>query len=105
MVSEIFDMKLHPGPVSREQVQRHAPFLPDHDGLVAVCGQDGLDVLLVRLVRVLDAHQQPLRGGRTRSRTSGDEDARLADERAFALARRAGSTSRHVRARRSTREL
>jgi len=33
MVGEIFDMDLHSGPVSREQVQGHAPFLPDHDGL------------------------------------------------------------------------
>jgi dihydrofolate reductase len=62
VVGEIFDMELHPGPVRGEQVQRHAPFLPDHDGLVAVGGQHGLDLLLVRLVRVLDAHQHPLRG-------------------------------------------
>jgi hypothetical protein len=29
VVSEILDMDLHPGPISREQLQRHAPLLPD----------------------------------------------------------------------------
>jgi hypothetical protein len=62
VVGEIFDMDLHPGPVSGEQVQGHAPFLPDHDGLVAIGCQRGLDDFLVRFFCVLDAHLQPLRG-------------------------------------------
>jgi hypothetical protein len=33
---EIFDMDLDPRPVGGEQIQGHAPFLPDQDGLVAV---------------------------------------------------------------------
>src|SRR6185312_3645261 len=61
MVGEIFDMDLHSSPVSGEQVEGHAPFLPDHDRLVAVGGEQDLDVtLVVRFVRVLDAHEQPL---------------------------------------------
>jgi len=58
VVSEIFDMDLHPGSVRGEQVQGHPPFLPDHDGLVVGGGQRDLDDLLVRLTRVLDHHQQ-----------------------------------------------
>jgi hypothetical protein len=59
MVSEIFDMDLHPRPVRGEQVRGHAPFLPDHHGLVAVGGQRDFDDLLVRLTRVFDHQQQP----------------------------------------------
>jgi hypothetical protein len=33
---EIFDMNLHPGPEGGEQVQGHAPFLPDQDGKAAL---------------------------------------------------------------------
>ena len=47
-------MELHPGPVSGELVQGHAPFLPDHDGLVASAVSMTSIVLLIRLVRVLD---------------------------------------------------
>ena len=58
---EIFDMDLHPGPVGGEQVQGHAPFLPDQDGLAAVGGQRGLDDMLVRLAQC-HGQQQPPRG-------------------------------------------
>ena len=59
---EIFDVDLPSGPVVGEQVQGHAPFLENQDGLVAVGGQRGLDDMLVRLARVLGRHQQPPRG-------------------------------------------
>ena len=39
VVGEIFDMDLHPGAVSGEQVQGHAPLLPNHGGLVGVGGE------------------------------------------------------------------
>ena len=61
VISEIFNVELHPGPVRGEHVQRHPPLLPDHDGLVAVGRQHGLDLPLVRLIRRFGAHQQPLR--------------------------------------------
>src|ERR1700728_3192420 len=43
-------------------VQRHAPFLKDQEGLVAVAGQRHLDDMLVRLVLVPGRHPQPPRG-------------------------------------------
>jgi hypothetical protein len=46
---EVFDMDLHPRPVGGEQVQGHAPFLDDQDGLVAIGGQRDLDDILVLL--------------------------------------------------------
>ena len=62
VVSKILDMELHPSPISGKEIQRHAPFFPHHVGLIAVGGQPHLDVVFVRLVSVLDSHQQPLRG-------------------------------------------
>src|SRR6266511_4106503 len=62
VVGEIFDVDLHPGPVSGEQVQGHPPCFPDHHGLVAVGGQHDLGFVLARLVRFLATHEQPLRG-------------------------------------------
>ena len=62
---EVFDVDLDPGPVGGQQLQRHAPFLPDQHGLVAVGDERGFDGVLgrpVRLVRVPGQHQQPLRG-------------------------------------------
>ena len=50
-------MDLDPGPVAGEQVQGHAPFLDDQDGLVAVGGQRGLDDELVGCVDVLGRQQ------------------------------------------------
>src|SRR5262245_2479371 len=62
--SEILDVNLHARAVCGDKLDRHSPLLPHEDGLVALGGQRGLDRMaeaLLRLVRILGQHQQPLR--------------------------------------------
>jgi hypothetical protein len=54
-------MDLDPGPVGGEQVNGHAPLLPDQDGLVAVGGQGGLHEMVPRMARLRGHQQQPAR--------------------------------------------
>src|SRR6185436_8489686 len=61
VVSEIFDMDLDPRSVGRDQFQRHAAFLPDHESLVAVAGQRDLELAASRLPGPFGHEQQPPR--------------------------------------------
>src|SRR5512132_983233 len=94
-------MDLRPGPVSGEQLQGHAPLLPDHGGLVAVDGEQDLEVTpVVRLVRVLDAHEQPLWGSHAATRPVPSHPLEKRRARYSPPSRRSPSTSPYQRARR-----
>jgi len=59
--AEIFDMDLDSCPVRGDQVQGHAPLLPDQGRVVAVGGERDLDHSFSRSFGSLGQQQQPLR--------------------------------------------